>query len=60
VARTGGTAPTGDALASIQAAAGLDALGKVALLPAILIVAFVLVALTRKKKAKETVTAAAH
>lgn len=53
-----GTAPTGDALAAIQAAAGLEALGKVALLPAILTVAFVLVAVTKKKKA--SVAAPAH
>jgi MFS family permease len=46
-----GTAPTGDALAAIQAAAGLEALGKVAILPALLTVAFILVAITRKRKA---------
>ena len=59
-ARTGGKPPAGEALAAIQAAAGLDALGKVAVLPLILIVAFVLVALMRKKKGKETVSAPAH
>jgi len=59
-ARTGGKPPAGEALAAIQAAAGLDALGKVALLPLILIVAFVLVALMRKKKGKETVSVHAH
>jgi MFS family permease len=50
-----GAAPTGDALAAIQASAGLEALGKVALLPAILTVIFILIAVTRKKPA-----AAAH
>jgi MFS family permease len=59
-ARTGGKPPTGDALAAIQAAAGLDALGKVAVLPLILIVAFVLIALVRKKKGKEAVSVHAH
>ena len=44
-----GAAPTGEALASIQAAAGLEALGKVALLPAILSVAFILIAVMRRK-----------
>jgi MFS family permease len=52
-----GAAPTKEALAAIQAAAGLEALGKVAILPAILTVAFILVAVTRKKKA---VAAGAH
>ena len=46
-----GTAPTGDALAAIQSAAGLEALGKVAVLPVILTVVFVLIAVARKKKA---------
>ncbi|HWA28980.1 MAG TPA: MFS transporter [Lacunisphaera sp.] len=46
-----GTAPAGQALADIQAAAGLEALGKVALLPAILTVVFILIAVTRKKSA---------
>jgi len=50
-----GAAPTGDALAAIQASAGLEALGKVALLPAILTVIFILIAVTKKKPA-----AAAH
>jgi MFS family permease len=53
-----GTAPTGDALAAIQSAAGLEALGKVALLPAILSVIFIGIALTKKKKAQ--VAAPAH
>jgi fucose permease len=51
-----GAAPAGDALASIQAAAGLAALGKVALLPAILTVVFILIAVMKKKPA----AAAAH
>jgi MFS family permease len=42
----------------IQSAAGLEALGKVAILPVILTVVFVLIAVMRKKPA--TVTAAAH
>jgi MFS family permease len=46
-----GAPPSGEALAAIQAAAGLEALGKVALLPAILTVAFILIAVARKKKA---------
>jgi fucose permease len=46
-----GAAPTGDALAGIQAAAGLEALGKVALLPAILTVVFILIAVMKKKPA---------
>jgi fucose permease len=50
-ARTAGGTPAGDGLAAIQAAAGLEALGKVAILPALLTVAFILVAVTRKKKA---------
>jgi hypothetical protein len=53
-----GSAPTGDALAAIQAAAGLEALGKVALLPALLSVAFIAIAVTRKKKA--SIEAPAH
>ena len=44
-----GGAPARDALAGIQAAAGLEALGKVALLPAILLVIFVVIAVTRRK-----------
>lgn len=46
-----GAAPSADALASIQAAAGLEALGKVALLPVILTVIFILIAMFRKKSA---------
>jgi fucose permease len=53
-----GAAPTGDALAAIQAAAGLEALGKVALLPAILSIVFIAIALTKKKRAQ--VAAPAH
>lgn len=53
-----GPPPTGEALAAIQSAAGLEALGKVALLPAILTVAFLAIAVTRKKKTE--VTAPAH
>jgi MFS family permease len=53
-ARTPATAPGKEALAAIQAAAGLEALGKVALLPAILTVAFVLVAVSRKKGVART------
>jgi len=45
-----GVTPTGTQLADIQAAAGLHALGNVALLPAILTVVFILIAVTRKKK----------
>jgi fucose permease len=52
-----GAAPTGDALAAIQAAAGLEALGKVALLPAILTVVFTAIAIMRKKKAPDAVVA---
>lgn len=46
-----GTTPTPDVLAGIQAAAGLEALGKVALLPAILTVVFIIIAVARKKPA---------
>jgi hypothetical protein len=53
-----GSAPTGEALAAIQSAAGLEALGKVAILPVILTVIFIGIALTRKKKAE--VAAPAH
>jgi MFS family permease len=53
-----GPAPTGEALAAIQSAAGLEALGKVALLPAILSVVFIGIALTKRKKAE--VAAPAH
>ena len=52
-----GTAPTGEALAAIQAAAGLEALGKVALLPAILTVAFAAIAVVKKKRAPAAVAA---
>ncbi|HVZ64343.1 MAG TPA: MFS transporter [Lacunisphaera sp.] len=52
-----GAAPTGDALAAIQAAAGLDALGKVAVLPVVLTVVFILIAVFKKKK---PAAAAAH
>lgn len=45
-----GEAPTGTMLADIQAAAGLEALGKVALLPAILTVVFILIAVFRKRR----------
>jgi MFS family permease len=46
-----GAAPAGDALVAIQAAAGLESLGKVALLPAILTVVFILIAVMKKKPA---------
>ncbi len=46
-----GTTPTGSELADIQAAAGLHALGNVALLPAILTVVFILIAVMKKKPA---------
>jgi MFS family permease len=46
-----GTTPTGDALADIQAAAGLHALGNMALLPAVLTVIFIALAVLRKKPA---------
>lgn len=52
-----GAAPTGDALAAIQAAAGLEALGKVAMLPVVLTVVFILIAVFKKKK---PAAAAAH
>jgi MFS family permease len=52
-----GTPPTGEALAAIQAAAGLEALGKVAILPVLLTGAFIAVAIVRKKRA---VAGAAH
>jgi hypothetical protein len=48
-ARTPAVAPTGEALAAIQAAAGLEAIGKVAVLPAVLTVAFIVIAVVRKK-----------
>ena len=44
-----GSTPSGADQAAIQAAAGLEALGKVAVLPAILAVAFVLIAVARRK-----------
>jgi MFS family permease len=44
-----GEAPTGDALAALQAAAGLEALGKVAILPVVLTVVFILIAVFKKK-----------
>lgn len=47
-----GAAPTGDALAAIQAAAGLEALGKVAILPAVLTVVFIGILLMRRAGAK--------
>lgn len=53
-----GVRPTGEALAAIQAAAGLEALGKVAILPTILSVIFISIAVMRRKKAPAT--AAAH
>jgi hypothetical protein len=49
--RTGGATPAPEAMAAIRSAAGLEALGKVAVLPAILSVVFVLIAVTRKKAA---------
>jgi len=52
-----GSAPTGEALAVIQSAAGLEALGKVALLPAILCVAFIAIAVTKRKKSEVAVAA---
>jgi hypothetical protein len=53
---TPGVTPSADALGGIPAAAGLEALGKVAVLPAILSVVFILIAITRRK----TSPAAAH
>jgi MFS family permease len=52
-----GVRPTGEALAAIQAAAGLEALGKVALLPAILTIVFIAIAVTRRKRAPATAPA---
>lgn len=49
-----GAAPAGDALAAIQAAAGLEALGKVAVLPAVLTVVFIGILLMRRSRAKAT------
>jgi hypothetical protein len=51
-----GSTPSGTEQVAIQAAAGLEALGKVAVLPAILAVAFVLIAVARRK----AVAAPAH
>jgi fucose permease len=53
-----GSALAGDALASVQAAAGLEALGKVALLPALLSVVFTFMAVAKKRK-QEAATAPA-
>lgn len=53
-----GATPAGPELAAIQAAAGLEALGKVALLPAILTVLFIVVAIAKKKR--EPAAATAH
>ena len=50
---TEGAAPAADALAAIQAAAGLEALGKVALLPAVLTVVFAIIFATRLKSNKQ-------
>ncbi|RYZ01177.1 MAG: MFS transporter [Myxococcales bacterium] len=47
-----GAAPSGEALAAIQAAAGLEALGKVALLPLLLTAAFVAIAVSKRKAAE--------
>ena len=47
--------PSADALVGIQAAAGLEALGKVAVLPAILSLIFIAIALTRKKPSESPV-----
>ncbi len=46
-----GTTPTGSQLADIQAAAGLHALGNVAVLPAALTIIFIAIAVLRKKPA---------
>ena len=51
-----GTTPSAVETAAIQSAAGLEALGKVAILPAALTVIFILIAVLRKKNAP----AAAH
>jgi MFS family permease len=45
-----GTTPSGSLLADIQAAAGLHALGNMAVLPTVLTVIFILIAILRKKK----------
>lgn len=49
--------PTGEALAAIQSAAGLDALGKVALLPVVLTLVFMAIAVSRRRKAPEAIHA---
>jgi hypothetical protein len=46
-----GVTLAGDALADVQAAAGLHALGNVAVLPAALTIIFILIAVLRKKPA---------
>jgi MFS family permease len=53
-----GEAPTGEALAAIQSAAGLEALGKVAVLPVILTVIFAAIFVLRKKTAPDPAVAA--
>ncbi|MDF3071353.1 MAG: Major Facilitator Superfamily protein [Polyangiaceae bacterium] len=53
-----GAAPSGEALAAIQAAAGLEALGKVALLPTFLTVLFVALAIGRRRTAEVPARAA--
>jgi MFS family permease len=50
-ARTAGSVPAPEALAAIRSEAGLEALGKVAVLPAILSVVFVVIAVAKKKAA---------
>lgn len=52
-----GAAPTGETLAAIQSAAGLDALGKVALLPTILTVVFAAIAMSRRRRAPAVIHA---
>jgi hypothetical protein len=46
-----GTAPAGDALAAIQTAAGLEALGKVAVLPLVLTGIFIALYLVSRRSA---------
>jgi fucose permease len=48
-----GAAPSADQLMAIQSAAGLEALGKVAVLPVILTVIFILLKLTHRKPAAQ-------
>ncbi len=55
--RTASATPSAEALAAIQAAAGLDALGKVALLPIALTIIFTGIALTRRRRDPEVVHA---